>query len=120
MTRPDEPEPGATPVARPGRDDKGAPRTVSGMETWCRAPSGAATVAPPRWKMAVASGIAVLPVSLVANGVLGPLLGALPLPVRAALFAVLFSTVMTYLMMPAVTGLLRRWLYPRRPADRGS
>lgn len=113
MTAADGPEP------RTGADGREVPRTVSGMETWCRAPSAAATVAPPRWKMAVASGIAVFPVSLAANGVLTPWLGTLPLPLRAALFAVLFSTVMTYLMMPAVTGLLRRWLYPRRPVRDG-
>lgn len=89
-----------------------APRKLLGMETWCTNSHDVSTVAPPRWKMTVASFTAILPISLLGNGVVGPFLGAFPLPVRVLILAMLFSTLMTYLMMPTVTMVLRRWLYP--------
>lgn len=95
-----------------------ARRELSGMETWFRDPRDTSTVAPLRWKTAVAAFIAVLPVSLVLNGLLGPVIGALPLLVRVPLLALLFSTLMTYVMVPTVTAVLRRWLYPAREGER--
>ncbi|MFD6330437.1 antibiotic biosynthesis monooxygenase [Streptomyces niveus] len=88
-----------------------ARRELSGMETLFTTPQDTATVAPPRWKMALAALAAVLPISLIGNGLLGPALGVWPLPARVFTLALLFSTLMTYLMMPTVTLVLRRWLY---------
>ncbi len=92
----------------------GSPRELSGMETWCSSRGDSTTVVPPRWKMASAAFAAVLPISLLGNGILGPTLSALPLLARVMILALLFSTLMTYLMMPTVTSILRRWLYPGR------
>ncbi|SEF20950.1 hypothetical protein SAMN05421837_101634 [Amycolatopsis pretoriensis] len=39
-----------------------------------------------------------------------PLTESWPLPLRAALFPVVLLTTMTYVVMPAVTRLLRPWL----------
>lgn len=91
-----------------------SPRELSGMETWCTSRGDATTVVPPRWKMALAAFAAILPISLVGNGLLGPIMSALPLLARVLILAMLFSTLMTYLMMPTVTSILRRWLYPGR------
>ncbi|EGX58194.1 antibiotic biosynthesis monooxygenase [Streptomyces zinciresistens K42] len=88
-----------------------ARRELVGMETLFTAPQGTNTVSPPRWKMALAAFAAVLPISLIGNGLLGPALSAWPLPARVLILALLFSTAMTYLMMPTVTLVLRRWLY---------
>ncbi|MGW4840374.1 hypothetical protein [Streptomyces globisporus] len=77
------------------------------------------TMAPPRWKMALAAFAAVLPISLLGNGLLGPALRAWPLVARVLALAFLFSTLMTYLMMPAVTLVLRRWLYTATSTARG-
>lgn len=81
------------------------------MEAWFTGldPSAAA---PPRWKMAVTAGVGSYPISLLGNGLLGPLLAGLPLLARTAVFAVLFSVLMTYVVMPAAGRLLRRWLRP--------
>ncbi|MFD4024872.1 antibiotic biosynthesis monooxygenase [Streptomyces sp. NPDC058576] len=88
-----------------------ARRELAGMETLFTAPHGATVPAPPRWKMALAALAAVLPISLIGNGLLGPALSAWPLLARVFVLALLFSTLMTYLMMPTVTLALRRWLY---------
>jgi antibiotic biosynthesis monooxygenase (ABM) superfamily enzyme len=89
-----------------------ARREVAGMETLLTSPSDAATVAPPRWKMAVSAFAGALLISLIANVLLGPVLSTLPVLVRVTSLALFFSVLMTYLMMPAVTSVLRRWLYP--------
>ncbi|GAA1637548.1 antibiotic biosynthesis monooxygenase [Nocardia ninae] len=92
-----------------------ARRELTGMETWFSAANPAGSV-PPRWKMAASSAIGIFPISLFGSAVLGPYLAALPLVLRTACFAALFSVLMTYLSMPLVTRVLRRWLGPGQPA----
>ncbi|MGW6686606.1 antibiotic biosynthesis monooxygenase [Streptomyces sp. NPDC054961] len=86
-----------------------ARRELHGMETWFAKP-GTARPAPPRWKMAISSGLAIFPISLAGNALLGPYLVNLHFVLRTAAFAVVFSTLMTYVAMPAVSKLLRPWL----------
>ncbi|MFJ8162019.1 antibiotic biosynthesis monooxygenase [Streptomyces sp. NPDC096136] len=86
-----------------------ARRELHGMETWFAKP-GTTRPAPPRWKMAISSGLAIFPISLVGNAVLGPYLVDLGSVLRTAVFAAVFSTLMTYAAMPAVSRLLRPWL----------
>ncbi|MFJ7157524.1 antibiotic biosynthesis monooxygenase [Streptomyces sp. NPDC101118] len=88
-----------------------ARRELTGMETWFAKP-GTTRPAPPRWKMAISSGLAIFPISLVGNAVLGPVLVDLHFVLRTAAFAAVFSTLMTYVAMPAVSRLLRGWLSP--------
>ena len=88
-----------------------ARRELTGMDTWFPDPDHEAA-APPRWKIAVSSAIAIFPISLLGNGALSPYLVGLPLVGRTAVFTVLFSTLMTYVAIPAVSRLLRRWLRP--------
>ncbi|MFF9982354.1 antibiotic biosynthesis monooxygenase [Streptomyces erythrochromogenes] len=91
-----------------------ARRELTGMATWLPDPDRKAA-APPRWRIAVSSGIAIFPISLLGNGVLGPYLAGLPLVGRTAVFTVLFSALMTYIAIPGVSRLLRRWLRPTVP-----
>jgi len=44
-----------------------------------------------------------------------PHLNWLPVPLRALALPVVLVTLMTYAIMPFVTRLLRRWLYPLAP-----
>ncbi|MFE4334149.1 hypothetical protein ACFRQM_33485 [Streptomyces sp. NPDC056831] len=60
----------------------------------------------PRWKMAVPASAAVYPVSPAAELVLLPRLGGLPMAARDAVTALAFSTAMTCLTLPALTGVL--------------
>ncbi|MDG4862707.1 antibiotic biosynthesis monooxygenase [Streptomyces sp. T-3] len=87
-----------------------ARRELTGMETWFAKP-GTTRSTPPRWKMCISSGIAIFPISLFGNAVIAPHLSGLPLLLRTAPITVLFSVLMTYVAIPAVTKLLRRWLY---------
>ncbi|MER5890067.1 antibiotic biosynthesis monooxygenase [Streptomyces sp. NPDC001941] len=89
-------------------------RELAGLEAWFSAP-GAPAAPPPRWKMAASSAVGIFPVSLLGSVFLTPHLTALPQVARTAVFAVLFSVLMTYVSMPLVTRALRRWLAPAPP-----
>lgn len=86
-----------------------ARRELDGLEAWFTGPNRTAPP-PPRWKMAASSAIGIFPISLLGSLYLTPLLTALPQIARTAIFAPLFSILMTYVAMPAVTRVLRRWL----------
>ncbi|MFJ7269505.1 antibiotic biosynthesis monooxygenase [Streptomyces sp. NPDC099050] len=91
-----------------------ARRELSGLEGWFADP-GSTAATPPRWKTAVSSAIGIFPVSLLGSALLTPHLTALPQVARTAVFAALFSVLMTYIAMPLVTRILRRWLSPSAP-----
>lgn len=91
-----------------------ARRELAGLEAWFTEP-GRPVSAPPRWKMAASSAIGIFPISLLGSLYLTPRLTALPPVARTAVFAVLFSVLMTYVSMPVVTRALRRWLSPGAP-----
>jgi antibiotic biosynthesis monooxygenase (ABM) superfamily enzyme len=88
---------------------------LTGLETWFKLPgSNVATMTPPpRWKMWLVSVVAVYPLVLAFQGLVVPRMAALPLPLRALLFPLVLLTLMTFVVMPAVTRLLRRWLGSR-------
>ncbi|MER7772751.1 antibiotic biosynthesis monooxygenase [Kitasatospora sp. NPDC096140] len=86
---------------------------IHGMEGWFATTPGAAQRRPPvRWKMAVASTVAIAPLVVVSAIVIGPHLTGLPVTVRPLVTAPLISALMTYAALPVVTRALRRWLFP--------
>ncbi len=87
----------------------------SGMETWFSLPDVHRVVAPPRWKMFLATLLAVYPVSLAARYLLTPFLATWPLYATTAIYSSILVGVLTYFAMPKLSWLLRRWLYPTRP-----
>jgi antibiotic biosynthesis monooxygenase (ABM) superfamily enzyme len=91
---------------------------LTGLETWFKLPgSNVPTMKPPpRWKMWLVSLVAVYPLVLAFQVLLVPRMTTLPLPLRALLFPLVLLTLMTFVVMPMVTRLLRRWLGPR-PGD---
>ncbi|MEU6235439.1 antibiotic biosynthesis monooxygenase [Kitasatospora sp. NPDC047058] len=88
---------------------------ILGMEGWFATTKAAAPKGRPpvRWKMAVASTIAIAPLTVTASLLLNPHLAGLPTAVRPLVTAPLISALMTYAALPVVTRLLRRWLFPR-------
>ena len=88
---------------------------LTGLETWFKLPgSNVPTMKPPpRWKMWLVSLVAVYPLVLAFQALLVPRVTRLPLPLRALLFPLVLLTLMTFVVMPMVTRLLRRWLGPR-------
>jgi antibiotic biosynthesis monooxygenase (ABM) superfamily enzyme len=92
------------------------PQAVTGLETWFKLPGAAAPTMkpPPRWKMWLVSIAAVYPLVLLFQALLAPTIRDLPLPLQALAYPLVLLTLMTFVVMPVVTRLLRRWLAPRR------
>jgi len=91
-----------------------APRVLErhGLEPFFETPQQLdAPRVPPRWKMAVATWIAIYPMILGLSVLTGPILGALPIPLRLLATTGLMVPLMTWAVMPLVTRLLRGWLY---------
>ncbi|MGP4027028.1 antibiotic biosynthesis monooxygenase [Actinomadura sp. 3N407] len=97
-------------------------RDTTGMETWFNLP-GESVPAPSKMKMIIVTFCAVYPLSLLLNAFVTPLTKAWPVPVQAMVFPLLVVPLLTVFVMPALSRLLRRWLYPvgrvHRPARPG-
>lgn len=85
---------------------------VTGLETWFSLPDRA-DQRPSRWKMVVVTSTVIFVLQVLIQAFLLSTLLHWPLVLRAALMSVAMTLLMTYLVMPRVTKLLRRWLYPR-------
>jgi antibiotic biosynthesis monooxygenase (ABM) superfamily enzyme len=84
---------------------------ATGMETWFSLPDMHRVVAPPRWKMFLVTTLAAYLVSMIARTSLTPYLGSWPFYVTNLIFSAILVGVLTYLFMPWLSRLLRRWLY---------
>lgn len=80
-------------------------RQLTGLEAWFRS-----ATPPPRWKMAIATLCGVFPTSLFLYYVTGWLLIDLPVPFRLFITATLMVGILTWVIMPFITRLLKPWL----------
>jgi antibiotic biosynthesis monooxygenase (ABM) superfamily enzyme len=87
---------------------------LTGLETWFTLPSKAGEPAPPRYKMAIVTWLAVFPVVAVIFSLFGQWLNLLPTLLRTLVFSAVMVTLMTYVIMPRMTRLFSFWLYPDR------
>ena len=85
---------------------------VSGLETWFSLP-GRTAPAPARWKMALVTLVAIVPLVLLMNLTVLPLLSGWPLVARTLVFSGTLTGLMTWVVMPRITRLFRRFLYGR-------
>lgn len=85
---------------------------MTGLETWFTLPAQPGATPPPPYKMALLTWITIFPLITATVAVTGPLLEGLPLAVRLAITTGLTVPLMTWVVMPRVTRLLRGWLYP--------
>ncbi|WP_222538732.1 antibiotic biosynthesis monooxygenase [Pedobacter polysacchareus] len=85
-------------------------RQLTGLEAWFRS-----STPPPRWKMAIATLCGVFPTSLFLFYATGWLLMDLPAPFRLLITATLMVGVLTWIVMPMVTKILKAWLTIRNP-----
>ena len=83
-------------------------RELHGLEAWFRSPGNP----PPRWKMAVATFLGVLPVAMILNLTLGPTIKSWPFILRNAVFNASVVALLTWVVMPLITRALRAWLHP--------
>lgn len=93
-------------------EERGVQR-VSGLETWFAMP-GRTAPAPPRWKMAVVTLLALIPLVLLMNVVVLPLIEDWPMVLRTVAFAGIVTSLMTWFVMPRITRLFRHFLYGGR------
>jgi antibiotic biosynthesis monooxygenase (ABM) superfamily enzyme len=66
------------------------------------------------YKMAILTWVTIVPLITLAVLASAPLIGPWPLVPRLAVTTAVTVAVMTWVVMPRVTRLLRRWLYPGR------
>lgn len=86
---------------------------VSGLETWFSLP-GRTMPAPPRWKMALVTLLAIVPLVVLMNLLVLPFLTGWPLLARTLVFSGTLTGLMTWVVMPRMTRLFRRFLYGAR------
>ncbi|HKG07560.1 MAG TPA: hypothetical protein VKB19_13915 [Pedobacter sp.] len=80
-------------------------RQLTGLEAWFRS-----STPPPRWKMAIATLCGVFPTSLFLYYTTGWLLKDLPIPFRLLITATLMVGILTWVVMPFITKVLKPWL----------
>jgi hypothetical protein len=85
---------------------------LTGLERWFTLPALPGVPPPPRYKMATVTLAVVYPLSLGLGTILNRWLAPLPAPLRSLAATVLMVALLTWVVMPRVTRLCRRWLYP--------
>ena len=85
---------------------------VTGLETWFTLPGQKSLIPPPRWKMVIATMIGIYPIGLIYQAYLVTYIKEIPLLLRPVALSLILTPILTYVIMPQLTKLLRRWLYP--------
>ena len=86
---------------------------LTGLESWFTLPGRPGSPPPPPYKMALVTWVTIFPLITLVVLVLDPLLVRLDLVPRLAVTTAVTVPIMTWLVMPRVTRLLRGWLYPQ-------
>jgi len=92
-------------------------QVLTGLEGWFTLPAQPGAPPPPPYKMAILTWVTIFPLITVVVVVSAPLIGGLHLVLRLAVTTLVTVSLMTWVVMPRVTALLRRWLYPGRQGD---
>lgn len=96
-------------------DDAGEERKrVTGLEVWFDLPEVPAAAHAPRYKMALVLIAVVFLIVFPLQVYLGPVLSGFPAWMRSLVIVVIQVLLMTYLVMPRVTALLKPWLFASR------
>lgn len=86
-------------------------QALTGLETWFSIPGEPRARPPARYKMAVVTELAIFPLLALLSVSVTPLLATTPLLLRLFVTSAVMVLAMTYLVMPAMARLFRRWLY---------
>lgn len=90
---------------------------VDSMAGWFNLPGISGLRTPPKWKTAAVSFMTFVPLLLVVQTALRPLTGSLHPAVSLLINSMVLLPLVTYVAMPFMTRLFRRWLFP--PASVG-
>jgi uncharacterized protein len=83
---------------------------AAGLGLWIDHAEGTVAFLPPFWKRVVMSVIAVYPTLLLLLALSNPVIGELSQSLQILIVVVLLSTLLTWPIMPWLTGILRSWL----------
>jgi hypothetical protein len=87
-------------------------QVLTGLETWFELPRRPQPRPPKRYKMALLTWMGVFVTLTIVGNLLRPLLASLP-PVLAQIINIgIVVWILTYVLMPRLTQLFRKWLYP--------
>ncbi len=90
---------------------------AEGLAPWFTLPGQPAVLtAPPKYKMALLTILALYPSLLVLSTILSRFIHGWPRPLLMLLTVLMLVPIMTYYLMPGITRLFRHWLYPESPA----
>lgn len=84
---------------------------LSGMETWFTLP-GKPLKSPPRYKMAILTWVAVYVLLNIHTYTLASAIKGLPAFIGQLIISVTMVTLLTYVVMPRMTKIFYKWLYP--------
>lgn len=87
-------------------------QALTGLETWFTLP-GRQLRAPMRYKIAILTTFAVYSLSTIFGVLLTPILSSFSPLIRSFIIVALVVVALTYVVMPNLTRLLHRWLYPK-------
>ena len=73
-------------------------------------------LAPPPWKMMIASGLAIYPLILFVPPMIEPYTASLSRPSAALVQVGILTPLSTLVMIPSISRALKRWLYRPPPA----
>lgn len=86
-------------------------RQVSGLAHWFQAATGPKQLPPPKWKVAVVTWLGIFPTVYLLFNLLGDVLAPWPQLPRLMVLTMLVVGLMTWLVAPQLTRLLKPWLY---------
>jgi uncharacterized protein len=84
-------------------------RELTGLEAWFRSPQNP----PPRWKMAVATYLGVVPVIMGLSLTIGPVVRSWNFLLNNLVFNACVVALLTWVVMPFITRILHRWLHSK-------
>ncbi|ELS00868.1 hypothetical protein Xen7305DRAFT_00005690 [Xenococcus sp. PCC 7305] len=94
--------------------EKPTVQILTGLETWFTLQSAKSSTPPPRHKMATIILLTIVPIKILTNFTLIPLLTSLPFLLRILITSAIMVLMMTFVIMPRMTRLFSKWLYPNR------
>lgn len=90
---------------------------AEGETGWFDLPSTPMSVVPPKWKMCIVSWLAIFPLlSIVLIGT-APMLHDVPMVLRLFLNTLIMAPLMTWVVMPRMTRMFRKWLFAAPQPD---
>ena len=95
-------------------------QVITGLETWFTLPGQNVLKPPTKARQAAVTWIAALPVSIFISLVTGPFLDGEPFLVQKVVFVTLLVVILTWAVMPFVSRIAARWLYPPETMPTGT